>query len=184
MNRGLTAVSMLLMLFACSFSVYAHGPSGQKVVKEFKVNAPPGRVWALLKDFGAIHQWHPDVAEVKMEARADAETGAVLPHRWMKLKDGTTVLEKLREVNDAEMKLDYKMIDGAESSIAVSNYRTVAQVKQGATANESIVILTARFYNKANTMEAPPGADNPAANKAINALYDAAAVGMQAILSQ
>jgi hypothetical protein len=33
-------------------------------------------------------------------------------------------------------------------------------------------------------MEAPAGADNPAANKAINELYDAAAVGLQKALEK
>jgi hypothetical protein len=98
------------------------------------------------------------------------------------LKNGTTFLEKLREANDADMKLDYKLVDGKDSTIAVSNYRTVAQVKAGKAAGTSTVTLTARFYNKANTMEAPAGADNPAANKAINEFYDAAAIGLKKAL--
>lgn len=170
-------VAMLLPLTAS-----AHGPSGQKVVKEFAVKAAPAKVWALLKDFGAIQQWHPDVASVKLEKKVDADSGTELLHRQVTLKDGTTFLEKLREVNDAEMKLDYKMIDGADSTIAVSNYRSVVTVKAGSTPDQSVVTFTARFYNKANTMEAPPGADNPAANKAINALYDAAAIGLKKAL--
>lgn len=167
------------MLMMVPLSAIAHGPSGQKVVKEFGVNAEPAKVWSLLKDFGAIQQWHPDVVSVKVETKADVDSGKTLLHRLVTLKDGTAFLEKLREVSDAEMKLDYKMVDGPESTIAVSNYRTVAYVKQGASPKESIVTLTARFYNKANTMEAPPGADNPAANKAINELYDAAAKGLK-----
>jgi mxaD protein len=172
----------LAMLMMVPLSAVAHGPSGQKVVKEFEVNAAPAKVWTLIKDFGAIQQWHPDVVGVKVETKADADSGKELLHRLVTLKDGTAFLEKLREVNDAEMKLDYKMVDAPESTIAVSNYRTVVYVKQGATPNQSIVSLTARFYNKANTMEAPPGADNPAANKAINALYDAAAIGLKKAL--
>lgn len=162
---------------------HAHGPSGQKVVKEFEVKAAPAKVWALLKDFSAIKKWHPDVTDAKIETKADTESGKELLHRKITLKNGTTVYEKLRETNDADMKLDYKMIDGADSTIAVSNYRTVAQVKANANGG-STVTLTARFYNKANTMEAPAGQDNPAANKAINELYDAAAVGLKKALEQ
>lgn len=177
---------LILLCIAClmPFSAYAHGPSGQKVVKEFTVKAEPAKVWAVVKDFGAIGKWHPDVLSVKLDEKKDAETGASLPHRFVTLKNGKTFLEKLREVNDEEMKLDYKMIDGAESTIAASNYRTVFQVKAGAAKGESTVTLTARFYNKANTMEAPPGEDNPAANKAINELYDAAATGLKATLEK
>lgn len=177
-------LSVLIMAFLLPVGVHAHGPSGQKVTKEFEVKAEPAKVWTLLKDFGAIGKWHPDVTDVKTETRKDAESGRELLHRKVTLKNGTTFLEKLREANDAEMKLDYKMIDGADSTIAVSNYRTVAQVKPGAATGQSIVTLTARFYNKANTMEAPPGQDNPAANKAINELYDAAAVGLKNVLEK
>lgn len=179
MKRFLIASLICLM----PFSVHAHGPSGQKVAKEFEVKAQPAKVWELLKDFGAIGKWHPDVTDVKTETKKDAESGKDLLHRKVTLKNGTTFLEKLREANDAEMKLDYKMVDGADSTIAVSNYRTVAQVKPD-NLGGSIVTLTARFYNKANTMEAPPGQDNPAANKAINELYDAAAVGLKKALEK
>jgi hypothetical protein len=86
------------------------------------------------------------------------------------------MIEKLREVNDAEMKIDYKMV---ETSLAVSNYRAVMQVKAGPGAGESTLTWTARFYNKANSMEAKPGEDNPAANAAINALYDAGVTGIK-----
>jgi hypothetical protein len=119
-----------------------------------------------------------------MQESKDTESDKILLHRLVMLKNGTTFLEKLREVNDADMKLDYKLVDGKDSTIAVSNYRTVAQVKAGKQIGTSVVTLTARFYNKANTMEAPEGQDNPAANKAINELYDAAAIGLKKALEK
>ncbi|NOT14047.1 MAG: SRPBCC family protein [Methylotenera sp.] len=176
-------LSILAMVCVMPLSVSAHGPSGQKVEKKFDIKAEPATVWALVKDFGAIGKWHPDVTNVNLENIKDEE-GKTLLHRLVTLKNGTTFLEKLREANDADMKMDYKMVDGKDSTIAVSNYRTVLQVKPAATAGQSTVTLTARFYNKANTMEAPPGADNPAANKAINELYDAAAVGLKNALEK
>jgi len=181
MKKFLTMLAVACLLPVTAF---AHGPSGQKVVKEFEVKAEPAKAWALLKDFGAIGKWHPDVIDVKFEDRKDEESGKTLPHRLVTLKNGTTFLEKLREANDADMKLDYKLVDGKDSTIAVSNYRTVAQVKAGKAAGTSTITLTARFYNKANTMEAPEGADNPAANKAINELYDASAVGLKKALEK
>lgn len=177
-------LSIVIMASLLPFSAFAHGPSGQKVEKKIEIKAEPAKVWAFVKDFAAIGKWHPDVTNVKVEEKPDAETGKLLLHRLVSLKNGTGFLEKLREANDAEMKLDYKMVDGADSTIAVSNYRTVLQVKPSQTADHTLVILTARFYNKANTMEAPPGADNPAANKAINELYDAAAVGLKKALEK
>lgn len=177
-------LSMLALVCLMPISASAHGPSGQKVEKKFDVKASPEKVWAVVKDFGGIGKWHPDVTNVKLEDRKDNESDKTLPHRLVTLKNGKTFLEKLREVNDAEMKLDYKMVDGKDSTIAVSNYRTVFQVKPSATAGQTTVTLTARFYNKANTMEAPPGEDNPAANQAINELYNAAEVGLKKALEK
>jgi mxaD protein len=137
----------LAAAFMLPLTALAHGPSGQKVMK-------------------------------------DSDTGAELPHHLVILKDGGSILEKLRESNDADMKLDYKMVDGAESTIAVSNYRTVMQVKAGPSTGESTLTWTARFYNAANTMEAPPGKDNPAANAAINSYYDAGITGLKKMLEK
>ena len=171
--------ALLAGLFLLTTNAVAHGPSPQKIIKEVIIEAEPAKVWALLKDFSAIEKWHPDVVSVKTERRLDMESGLELLHREVKLKNGNGFLEKLREVNDAAMKIDYKMLEGAQSTIPVSNYRTVIQVKEGATPQQSVVIITARFYNKANSMEAPPGQDNPTANKAINTLYDVAVIGLK-----
>lgn len=175
---------MIALLACLSLTAQAHGPSGQKVVKEVVIKAAPEKVWQAIKQFDAIRQWHPNIAELKLDERKDAETGNTLPFRVIKMKDGVTLLEKLREANDEEMKLDYKLVDGAESTIAVSNYRSVMQVKPGPGVGESTLVWTARFYNKANTMEAPAGQDNPAANAAINAFYNAGADGLKTWLEK
>lgn len=175
-------VAMLAVAGMVPVAAFAHGPSGQKVVKEAVLKAEPTKVWAVLKDFCSVQQWHAQVASCKLEELKDAESGNPLTHHLVTLKEGGSLLEKLREANDADMKLDYKMVDGPQSTLAVSNYRAVMQVKAGPGAGESTVIWTARFYNAANTMEAPPGRDNPAANAAINSYYDAGLAGLKKLL--
>lgn len=162
-------------------SALAHGPSPQKVVKEVVIKAEPAKVWAVVKDFGGIHKWHPAVADTRLEQRKDTESDATLPHRILTLKDGGSIVEKQREANDADMKLDYKMVEGA---IPVSNYRAVMQVKAGPGAGESTLTWTGRFYNKANSMEAKPGEDNPTAVAAINGIYDAGIEGLKKLLEK
>ncbi len=170
---------VLLLAAMLPFGAAAHGPSPQKVVKEVVIKAEPATVWAVVKDFGGMHKWHPAVAGTKVEDRKDNESEATLPHRTLSLKDGGNVVEKLREVNDADMKIDYKMVEG---TIPVSNYRAVMQVKAGPGAGEATLVWTGRFYNKANSMEAKPGEDNPTANAAINGIYDAGLAGIKAML--
>lgn len=177
MKRFLSLLAVLCMM---PLLAQAHGPSGQKVVKEVIVNASPDKVWAEMKDFSSIGKWHPDVTEITVEDKQDEASGTVLPHRVVKLKNGRGFEEKLRDVNDELMKLDYKMVEGDNSTILVYGYRTVLTVKPTDHADESLVTITARFYNKSNSLEQLPGLGNKEANAEINALYDAAAEGLQA----
>ncbi len=172
-------LAMIALAGLLPWSAHAHGPSPQKVVKEVVIKAEPAKVWAALKDFGGIHKWHPALADTRLEQRKDTESDATLTHRILTLKDGGSIVEKLREANDADMKLDYKMVEG---TIPVSNYRAVMQVKAGPGAGESTLTWTGRFYNKANSMEAKPGEDNPTANAVINAIYDAGLAGFKKML--
>ncbi len=170
-----------VVLFACLLPImaHAHGPSGQKIIKEVTVKASPEKAWALMKDFGSIGQWHPDVTDVKVEEKKDEASGEMMQFRVVKLKNGRGFEEKLREVHDDIMKLDYKMVEGDNSTILVYGYRTVLTVKPGSTAGESLITMTARFYNKSNSLEQLPGLGNKEANAEINALYDAAAEGLK-----
>lgn len=172
-------ISALALALLLPQGASAHGPSPQKVVKEVVIKAEAAKVWAVVKDFGGLHKWHPAVADTKLEERKDTESDATLTHRIITLKEGGSIIEKQREANDADMKLDYKMVEG---TIPVSNYRAVMQVKAGPGAGESTLTWTGRFYNKANSMEAKPGEDNPAANAAINGIYDAGVAGLKKLL--
>ena len=169
------------MLLICTLPIVAnaHGPSGQKVVKEIVVKASPQKAWVLMKDFGSIAKWHPDVTEIEIKNIKDESTGEEVQHRIVKLKNGRSFEEKMREVDDEAMKLDYKMVEGDNSTILVYGYRTVLTVKPGPADDESTITLTARFYNKSNSLEQLPGLGNKEANDEINALYDAAALGLQ-----
>ncbi len=176
--RSILAIAAALLTPALAM---AHGPSPQKIVKEVVIKAESAKVWAALTDFGAIAQWHGDVAEIKVEDRKDNESEAVLTHRTVTFKDGLYIVEKLREAKAEEFKLDYKMVEG---TVPVSNYRAVMQVKPGPGEGESTLTWTGRFYNMANSMEAPPGQDNPTAVAAINKIYDAGLAGLKRYLEK
>ncbi|MEQ1601104.1 MAG: SRPBCC family protein [Methylophilaceae bacterium] len=179
MKRIFTLAALVLPIAFMPVTVFAHGPSGQKQVKEIVIKAEPAKVWALVKDFGAIDKWHPSVTSVKTEQKKDDADGETYTFRTVTLKDGKTLYEKQRETIDEDMKLGYKMMDG---TFLVSNYTSVMKVSPGDVAGESKLSWTGRFYNKANTMEAPAGEDNVAANKAIEDLYNAGLEGIKKYL--
>lgn len=158
----------------------ANAPSQQKVVLETSVKADVSKVWNVIKDFSALQKWHPLVTGVTTEMKKD-ETGADVLHRTISLKDGSKVIEKLIQASDEDMKLEYRMIDGA---LPVSGYRAVIVVKPGQTAGEVVVNWTGRFYNKANKVDAPPGEDNATAVKAIEDFYAAGLPNLKQLLEK
>jgi hypothetical protein len=120
----------------------------------------------------------PPVADTKLEMRKD-DTGADVQHRLLTLKDGGTILEKLIGITDADMKIEYRIVEGV---LPVSGYRAVMTVKAGPAAGESTVTWTGRFYNKANDVHPKPGEDNEAAVKAVEGVYDAGLPNLKKVL--
>lgn len=156
----------------------ANAPSQQKVIREVVIRADAAKVWAVVKDFGAIHHWHPAVASTTTETKAD-ETGAMLLHRTLTLKGGGTLLEKQTIHSDEEMKLEYRIVEGV---LPVSGYRSNMVVKAGPNTGETTVTWTGRFYNKANKVDAPVGEDNATAVKAIEDVYDAGLPNLKKVI--
>lgn len=171
------AVLGLAMLLPLSASA-ANAPSQQKVIREVVIKAAPDKVWGMVKDFGGLHKWHPAVESITTETKAD-ETGEKLLHRTLTLKGGGSILEKQTLNSDADMKMEYRIVEGV---LPVSGYRSVLQVKPGTNANESIVNWTGRFYNKANKVDAPKGEDNETAVKAIEGVYDSGLANLKTVL--
>jgi mxaD protein len=160
-------------------SVYAaNAPTQQKVIREVIIKAEPAKVWAMVKDFGSIHQWHPAVESTKTETKADQD-GIELPHRLLTLKGGGTILEKQTINSDADMKLEYKIVEGV---LPVSGYRAVMQVKAGPVAGETTVTWTGRFYNKANDVNPKSGEDNETAIKAVEGVFDAGLPNLKKVI--
>ena len=175
----LTTVLAAAMLLPFSAGA-ANAPSQQKVIREVVIKAEPAKVWAIVKDFGGLHKWHPAAENTVLEMKKD-ETGTEVQHRLITLKGGGTILEKLVGATDADMKLEYRIV---ESVLPVSGYRAIMQVKAGPAAGESTVTWTGRFYNKANKVDAPKGEDNETAVKAIEGVYDAGLPALKKLLEQ
>jgi len=141
----------------------AHGPSPQKVTETITIKAPPAKVWAVIGDFNSMPKWHPAVKSSKVESKGGNT------FRLLTLKDGGTIYERLKEKNDADMRLKYEIIEGV---LPVSDYYAVLSVKPGANANESTVEWMGRFYRKYKlNPPIPAGQDDESALKAINGIF-------------
>lgn len=161
----------LLALAILPLTAMAHGPSPQKVDKSIVIKAEPAKVWAIVKDFGGIHKWHPAVASTKVEKKGNDT------FRLLTLKSGGTVYNKLRSADDEAMKMRYEIVEGA---VPVADYNAFITVKPGPNAGESTVNWVGRFYRvyKLNP-PIPEGQDDATALNAITQMYDTGLAGLK-----
>ena len=154
-----------IFLAFVSFSVFAHGPSPQKVEKSITINVSPDKVWAIVKDFGGFQKWEPLVTDIKLEKKGEDTL------RTLTLKSGGKVIERLKGIDEEAMKLKYEIIEGA---VPVADYNSFIVVTKGSNPNESNVTWVCRFYRvyKLNP-PIPAGQDDESALKAVNEIYDA-----------
>ena len=81
------------------------------------IAAPAADVWALLRDFNALPQWHPDIADSEIEGGEPAD--AVGCVRSFHLADGAHIREALLTLSDLDMTCTY---DFQTTPFEVSNY--------------------------------------------------------------
>lgn len=171
MKKFLALIALSLSTSLVSFTAAAHGPSPLKVDKSVTIKAEPAKVWALVKDFGNVQKWNPGVTASKVEKKGDDT------FRTLTLKGGGTSQEKLRSIDDGDMKIRYEMVS---SSLPLTDFNAFMVVTKGEKAGETNVQWVGRFYRlyKLNP-PIPAGQDDETALKAINELFDTGLAGLQ-----
>jgi len=157
--RWLTALALTAMLAA---PAAAHGPTRQKVTETIAIDAPADKVWAIVKDFNALKNWHPAVAE--SPADKGNEEGSV---RQLKLKSGGALTETLEAYDATKMRYSYRAKDGG--ALPVTNYTSTIAVK--AEGNGSVVEWRGAFYRGYPNNDPPPDQNDEAAVAAITGVY-------------
>ena len=81
------------------------------------VNARSDRVWTRVRDFNGLPNWHPAIAESRIEGGEPADRiGCV---RDFSLRNGDRIREKLLGLSDFDMFCTYAIL---ESPMGVENY--------------------------------------------------------------
>jgi len=81
------------------------------------IGASADRVWAAVRDFNALPDWHPAIAESRIEGGAPSDqVGCV---RAFRLHDGGAIREKLLALSDYDYCCTYSIL---ESPMGVENY--------------------------------------------------------------
>jgi len=123
------------------------GPLGayEKIV----IDAPASAVWARIRDFGALQDWLPPIAE--SPADKGNTPGSV---RRLKVRGGGAADETLVSHDEARMQYSYTAADGG--ALPVTGYMSTIKVSpQG---EQALVEWRGEFYRADRS-------DNPAADK-------------------
>lgn len=158
-TRRIAAFALLAILAPVAG---AHGPTRQKVTEQITIAAPPATVWARIRNFDALKDWHPAVAE--SPASKGNEEGSV---RSLKLKGGGSLTETLEGYDDARMRYSYRAKDGG--ALPVTNYTSTLSVR--AEGSQSVVEWRGAFYRGYPNNDPPPDQNDEAAVRAITGVY-------------
>ena len=111
-----------------------------KVYTSSVIDAPADRVWAAIRDFNALPNWHPVIKDSRIEGGLPADrVGCV---RNFNLKDGGNLREQLLTLSDFDYSYTYSIL---ESPLGVSNYTATLKLTPITDGNRSFAEWTAEF---------------------------------------
>jgi len=104
------------------------------------IAAPADRVWGVIRDFNALPDWHPGIAESRIEGgQPSDQVGCV---RAFRLKDGGHIRERLLALSDYEYSCSYSIL---ESPMGVENYVATLKVTPITDGGRSFIEWSAEF---------------------------------------
>jgi len=157
---------------------HAHGPSRQKLTEMVEINAPPAKVWGLIKDFANPHGWMPMVAST--HAQGGNAPGAT---RELTLKAGGVIKEELKSYEEDKMTFAYKISENPDCKVLpVNNYSSNIEVE--AAGSGSKVTWNGAYYRCFLQNNPPPDQNEEAANKAVKAVYTESLAHLKALAEQ
>ena len=81
------------------------------------INAPAAKVWARVRDFNGLSNWHPAIAESRIENGEPADKVGCI--RNFSLRNGDRLREQLLGLSDFDMFCTYSILD---SPMPLTNY--------------------------------------------------------------
>ncbi len=159
----------------------AHGPSRQQVKETVIINASPDKVWAMVKDFSGLHNWHPAIVSTEMTS----ETTRVLT---LCSEGNPTITEELVSSDDEKMMMVYKITgmsvvktitfnskDTPYFTLPVATYKSWITVK--AVDGGSEVQWKSKFYR--SFMDNPPVPEGQSDQDAVDTITAVITSGLE-----
>ena len=81
------------------------------------IDAGADAVWARIRDFNALPQWHPGIADSRIENGQQSDRIGCIRHFYT--RDGGMIRERLLALSDYDFSCTYEIL---ESTMGVDNY--------------------------------------------------------------
>jgi hypothetical protein len=111
-----------------------------KFYRSSVINAPADRVWRVVRDFNALPEWHPAIAESRIEQHHPSDKVGCI--RNFSLKDGGRIREQLLALSDFEFTCVYSIL---ESPMGVDDYIATLKVTPITDGNRCFIEWSAEF---------------------------------------
>ncbi len=104
------------------------------------ISAPAARVWARVRDFNALPNWHPAIAESRIENGEPSDRiGCV---RDFRLRNGDRLREKLLGLSDYDLFYTYSILN---SPMPVQDYVATLRLTPVSDQDRTFIEWTAEF---------------------------------------
>ena len=104
------------------------------------IDAPADAVWSRIRDFNALPQWHPGIADSRIEnGEASDRVGCI---RHFHTKDGGMIRERLLALSDYDYQCVYEIL---ESPMGVENYVATLKLTPVTDGNRTFAEWSAEF---------------------------------------
>lgn len=133
------------------------------------IDAPAPRVWSVIRDFNALPQWHPLIAESRIEGnQASDKVGCI---RSFRTRDGGAIREQLLTLSDYDFECAYSIL---ESPMGVENYVAKLKLTPVTDGDRTFAEWSAEF-------DCPPGRERELADLVGNQVFQG---GLAALKTQ
>ena len=141
-----------------------------KVTRSAVIDAPIGRVWAVLRDFNSHTAWHPVVAQSEIEnGEPSDQVGCV---RNFSLKDGNRIREQLLALSDSDYVSTYCILD---ATLPMRRYVATVRLKPVTDGDRT-------FWHWESTFDVPRGREREFAELVGKGVYEGGFEGLRAYL--
>ena len=104
------------------------------------IDAGADSVWARIRDFNALPQWHPGIADSRIENGQPSDRIGCVRH--FHTRDGGMIREKLLALSDYDFSCTYEIL---ESAMGVDNYTATLKLMPVTDGNRCFAEWSAEF---------------------------------------